>query len=183
MAFSSFTCQTSLLGFVESVRAQARQADPELAEALGRESLGLTAAFSEPLDARFERVLRFYREYDLRILRFLHPVPVTDWFGELRDLTLELLQAYWREMGREHYAPDSFPHLPSGTRVRLRRGALQVMDVLRGITEHVGWASSRGVWVVDERCDTDVDGVPVYWVERENGREGAVARQTALLPA
>lgn len=172
-----------LLAFVADVRELARVVDPELSEALGRACAALSAAFAHPsLEARYEVVLQLRRDYTLPIENVIHPLPVTDSPLELWHPTLELLQAYWRAMGREHHDPDAFPRLEPDSRVRMRRGALQSRDLLTGSLTHVGWPNSKGVWVVDEWCGLDVDGVPLYWVEREDRSGGAVVRQTALLP-
>jgi hypothetical protein len=172
-----------LLAYVAEVREQAREVNPELADALGRARAELAEQFSgAALDARFDGVLRFYKEYVLPIENVIHPLPVTDGVLELKAQTLPLLQAYWRAMGREHHDPDSFPELAPGTRVRLRRGALQRWDVFNATTEHVGWNNSKGSWVVEQWWDREVDGVPVYWLEREDRDEAAWARQTAILP-
>jgi len=109
-------------------------------------------------------------------------MPVFDKPLELWPPTLALLQAYWRAMGREHYDTESFPRLPYGSRVRMQRKALQSRDLMKGTLTHVDWPNSKGVWVVDDMCGVDVDGVPLYWVEREGGMDGTVVRQTALLP-
>lgn len=85
-------------------------------------------------------------------------------------------------MGREYHDPDWFPRLPPGSCVRMQRKALQSRDLLKGTETYVGWPNSKGVWVVDERCGVDVDGVPLYWVERHDRSDGTVVRQTALLP-
>lgn len=174
-----------LLAFVADVRELSRVAKPEALEVLARACADLAATFANPdLEARYEAVLQLRRDYARPIQNVIYPNVVLDSPPELWHPTLELLQAYWRAMGREHHDPDSFPRLPPGSRVRLQRKALQSRDLIQGTETHVGWPASKGVWVVDERCGTDVDGVPLYWVEREdNWRDGTVVRQTALLPA
>ncbi len=174
-----------LLAFVADARELARVVNPEAAETLGRACAELSAAFADPdLQARYEVVLQLRRHYTLPVEKVLYPATVMDKPLELFHPTLELLQAYWRAMGREYHDPDAFPCLPAGSRVRMQRKALQSRDLMEGTETHVGWPASKGVWVVDERCGTDVDGVPLYWVEREdNWRDGTLVRQTALLPA
>lgn len=172
-----------LLALVADVRELARVVNPELWEALGRVCANLSAAFAHPdLEARYAAVLQLYDDYAVPIEQVIYPVAVMDKPLELWPATLSLLQAYWRAMGREHYDPDSFPSLPLGSRVRMQRKALQSRDLLKGTLTHVGWPNSKGAWVVEDFCGVDVDGVPIYWVEREDGKDGTVARQTALLP-
>jgi len=173
-----------LLAFVADVCELARVVKPEVSETLGRVCAELSATFANPdLEARYAFVLQLRRDYTLPVEKVLYPRTEIDKPLELFQPTMELLQAYWRAMGREYHDPDSFPRLPPGSQVRMQRKALQSRDLVKGTLTHVGWPNSKGVWVVEDLCGWDVDGVPLYWVEREDWTDGTLVRQTALLPA
>jgi hypothetical protein len=171
-----------LLSLVADAQEQARQQYPELAEAVESAVAELTTAFSAvALDARFHAVVQFYREYGRKLDWVLNPFPVVGSIGMVTSLAQALLKEYWQAMGRPCFDRSSFPVLAPGTTVRLRRGELQTREIFHDKTMRVGWSSSKGIWLVDETTVADVDGVPVYWLEREDRSESTLARQTAML--
>jgi hypothetical protein len=80
---------------------------------------------------------------------------------------------------RDYTLPTRSPGCRTSSFVRMGRKALQPRGLLTGTETHVGWPSSKGVWVAEDFCGWDVDGVPIYRVERDEGKDGTAVRQTA----